>query len=88
MGTGLQERLRDDAARLSGQSIERGCCDSGLAANLAHEAADALDAAEARIAELDAECERAWNAYRIAHDQAMANGEAAVARSALKAGEG
>jgi len=30
---------------------------------------------KARIVELDAECERAWEAYRIAHDQAMANGE-------------
>lgn len=28
------------------------------------------------LAQLDAECERAWKAYRIAHDQAVANGSA------------
>jgi hypothetical protein len=31
---------------------------------------------------LNAECERAWEAYRIAHNQAMANGEALIEASA------
>lgn len=39
----LIERLRDDVLRLSGQSIDRGCVDSGLAANLASEAADEIE---------------------------------------------
>jgi hypothetical protein len=43
-----------------------------------------LDERDAKIADLDAECERAWEAYRIAHDQAMSNGEALMeARAAL-----
>jgi hypothetical protein len=36
---------------------------------------------------LNAECERAWEAYRIAHNLAMANGEALIeARAALQTG--
>ena len=30
------------------------------------------------IERLNAECERAWEAYRIAHNQAMTNGESAL----------
>jgi hypothetical protein len=42
------------------------------------------DARQAAAVEaLNAECERAWSAYRIAHDQAMANGAAAEAIRAL-----
>lgn len=43
-----------------------------------HEAADRIERLEKRVEELDAECERAWAAYRIAFDQACANGEAAI----------
>lgn len=43
------------------------------------EAADLITRQAEEIARLDAECERAWEAYRIAQDQAMKNGEAAIA---------
>jgi hypothetical protein len=39
----LVERLNEDAMRLSGSSIDRGCADCGLAANLAAEAANLLE---------------------------------------------
>jgi hypothetical protein len=47
----LIERLENEEMRLAGQSIDRGCVDSGLSATLAREAADAL---ESRIAEGEA----------------------------------
>jgi hypothetical protein len=39
----LIERLEDEEMRLSGRSIDRGCVDSGIAANLAREAAARLE---------------------------------------------
>lgn len=45
----LSERLREETRRLSYQSIEYGSADSGIAANLADEAADALDALVAAL---------------------------------------
>lgn len=42
----LIERLNEEAMRLSGRSLDRGCADSGISSNLADEAA-------ARIDELD-----------------------------------
>lgn len=40
---GLVERLNDEVMRLQGRSIDRGCVDSGLSANLAMETADAIE---------------------------------------------
>lgn len=45
----LVSSLRDEAMRLSGQSIDRGCVDSGIGSNLADAAADALTEARAEI---------------------------------------
>jgi hypothetical protein len=59
---GLSERLREEAMQLSGRSLDRGCVDSGIASNLADEAADQLDALSARVKELEAEC------FRLAAD--------------------
>lgn len=39
----IVERLRDEATRLSGRSIDRGCVDSGIASNLANAAADEIE---------------------------------------------
>lgn len=50
---GLVERLNDEQLRLSGRSIERGCADSGIAANLAMDAVTTIEAQAARIAELE-----------------------------------
>lgn len=64
-------RLRDESARLSGHSLDRGIVDAGIAANLADEAADEIDRltaalaserearqkAEARIAKLETRLE-------------------------------
>jgi len=38
----LVERLREESERLSGRSLDRGCQDSGIAANLAENAADEI----------------------------------------------
>lgn len=37
------KRLREESARLSGRSLDRGCVDSGIAANLADAAADEIE---------------------------------------------
>lgn len=55
MSDDLVSRLRDEAVRLSGQSIDRGCVDSGIGSNLADAAADALTEARAEIERLRAE---------------------------------
>lgn len=39
----LANQLRDEAQRLSGHSIDRGCANSGIASNLADQAADTID---------------------------------------------
>ncbi len=52
MSDDLVIRLHDEAMRLSGQSIDRGCVDSGIASNLADAAADALTEARAEIERL------------------------------------
>lgn len=51
--TDLIERLKEEFLRLSGRSIDRGCADSGIAANLADEAATALSERDKRIAGLE-----------------------------------
>lgn len=43
------------------------------------EAADKLEAMQAEIDRLNAECERWIKAYQLAHDQAMANGASLAA---------
>jgi len=43
----LMRELRDEAMRLSGRSLDRGCVDSGIASNLADRAADRLEALSA-----------------------------------------
>lgn len=55
MSDDLVSRLHDEAMRLSGQSIDRGCVDSGIASNLADAAADALSEARAEIVSLRTE---------------------------------
>ncbi|RTL51247.1 MAG: hypothetical protein EKK40_10415 [Bradyrhizobiaceae bacterium] len=45
-------RLREEALRLSGHSIDRGCVDSGIAANLADESADEIDRLTAEVERL------------------------------------
>lgn len=46
----LVERLNDEAMRLQGQGIDRGCVDSSLAGSLALEAADRIEELEAALA--------------------------------------
>jgi hypothetical protein len=48
----LTERLRDEATRLSGRSFDRSCVDSGIAANLADEAADEIERLRAALREI------------------------------------
>lgn len=43
MADDIVERLREEAMRLSGRSLDRGCADSGIASNLADEAADRVE---------------------------------------------
>lgn len=52
---GLVERLREEARRLSGHSLDRGSVDAGIASNVADEAADELEARATLITELHAE---------------------------------
>ncbi len=61
----LVERLRDEVRRLSYQSIEYGSADSGIAAALADEAADALEASATTIAELRGQVERLTGELRV-----------------------
>ena len=51
---GLVNRLREEAMRLSGRSLDHGCADSGIAANVADDAASLIQSQAARIAELKA----------------------------------
>lgn len=51
----LRKRLSEESMRLSGRSLDRGCSDSGIAANLADAASDAIASLEQRIAEALAE---------------------------------
>lgn len=53
----LVRELREEAMRLSGRSIDRGCIDSGIAANLAEKAASALEAQSKEIEALRAALE-------------------------------
>ena len=48
----LVERLNDEAMRLQGRGIDRGCVDSSLAGGLATEAADTLESLAAELARL------------------------------------
>ena len=45
----LVERLREESERLSGRSLDRGCQDSGIAANLAEEARDYIEKLARRV---------------------------------------
>lgn len=49
----LVERLEDEAAMLSGVSIERGNVDAGISSNLANEAAARIEAMAKYIPELE-----------------------------------
>jgi hypothetical protein len=49
----LIERLNDEAMRLQGRGIDRGCVDSSLAGNLAMEAADTIEALLSRVDKLE-----------------------------------
>ena len=49
----LVERLRGEAERLSGHSIDRGSVDAGIASNLADEAAATIERLLARQAKLE-----------------------------------
>lgn len=51
----LVAELQEEATRLSGSSIERGCVDCGLAANIALKAADMLERLAAPVQEPDAD---------------------------------
>lgn len=65
----LVERLRAEAQRLSGSSLDNGCAGCGIAANVADEAAtliEQLDAAGERVA---AEGRQAQGAYEIIRDE-------------------
>jgi len=63
----LVERLRDESERLSGRSLDRGCVDSGIAANLADEAIDYVEKLEAALWDaqisLDPEWETRWSRH-------------------------
>jgi hypothetical protein len=39
----IVERLQEEAMRLSGRSLDRGCAESGIAANLADEAVSEIE---------------------------------------------
>jgi hypothetical protein len=47
----LVDRLNEEARRLSGRSLDRGCADSGIASNLADEAASRIESIEAEYHE-------------------------------------
>lgn len=45
----IVDELRNEANRLSGRSLDRGCVDSGIAANLADKAADEIERLRAAV---------------------------------------
>ena len=67
----LIERLDDEAMRLHGRGIDRGCVDSSLAGNLALEVSSALSAQQREIAELRSEREEAYAAMRWVYENGM-----------------
>lgn len=70
---GLVEWLRDESIRLSGRSLDYGCADSGIAANVADEAVSLIQSQAARIAGLEAGLERiANNPVSFSHAAAQA----------------
>lgn len=79
--TDLIERLREESLRLSGRSIDRGCVDSGIAANLADEAATAFTEQAARIAKLEAELIQSRNFW--SDELSASRAECEVLRAAL-----
>ncbi len=60
----LVKRLRDEGRGLSGQSIERGCVDCGLAANVAIEAADTIERLQAELAAEREACAKVAEEHR------------------------
>lgn len=71
--------LREEAQRLSGRSIDRGCVDSGIAANLAERAADLIERVER-------ERDEAWGQAHLGHSRAEAAEARVTALEAEKAG--
>lgn len=69
---GLVERLRGCMLQNVPKNQTAGHCSS-----LPYMAADALKSLAAENARLNEECERAWEAQRIAFEQAMSNGQRA-----------
>jgi hypothetical protein len=65
--TDLVELLRNDEVRQTFADGPDPLCEA---------AATEIETLRAEVVKLNAECERAWRSHAIAHEQAMANGQA------------